>query len=77
MSLIKLDFRGFYFITLGKLFSFFWLFWLLIPLALMGFASPSLDIKNSTDEYLDPLTRKISCCAISKGVHAIKHVKNA
>jgi len=41
MSLIKLDFISFYFITFGSAIFFFWPFWLLIPLALMGFASPS------------------------------------
>ena len=42
--LITLDFRSFHFIILSRLFFFFLPFWLLIQLALLGFASSSKDI---------------------------------
>jgi hypothetical protein len=43
MSLIRLDFRSFYFIIFEQAIFFFGPFWLLIPLDLMSFASPSID----------------------------------
>jgi hypothetical protein len=64
MALIKLAFRSVYFIIYGQIIFLSWLFWLLIPIALMGFASPSsvsLKVKQSLLPILAPRRAQGRC----------------